>query len=66
VATSDTAAYWRTAAAGATLASSTLPSGLTVQQAALAGNRLVLLARGAQDLQFKLMRLPVGLPTAPL
>jgi hypothetical protein len=65
VATSDGTAYWRTAA-GAALASSTLPSGLTVQQAALAGNRLVLLARGAQDLQFKLMRLPVELPTAPL
>lgn len=66
VATSDATAYWRTAATGSALASSTLPTGLTVQQATLAGNRLVLLARGAQDLQFKLMRLPVGLPTAPL
>lgn len=62
VATSDGTAYWRTAATGAALASSALPSGLTVQQAALAGNRLVLLARGAQDLQFKLMRLPLSLP----
>jgi hypothetical protein len=66
VATSDATAYWRTTSTGAALASSALPSGLSVQQTALAGNRLVLLARGAQDLQFKLMRLPVGLPTAPL
>ncbi len=65
VATSDTTAHWRSASTGAAFGTSNLPSGLTVQQATLAGKRLVVLARGAQDKQFKLLRLPVGLPSSP-
>ena len=65
VATSDARVYWRTTATSAALGSSTLPSGLSVQQATLAGRRMVVLARGAQDQQFKLLRLPIGLPASP-
>ncbi len=65
VATSDARVHWRAAATGAPLGTGTLPSGLSVQQATLAGQRLVVLARGTQDQQFKLLRMPVGLPATP-
>lgn len=64
ITTSDSNAYWRSTSSGAALASLALPSGLAVQQATLAGQRLVVLARGTQDQQFKLLRATVGLPTA--
>ncbi len=55
----DSTAYWRSTATGAALASAALPAGLALQQIALASSRLVVLARGAQDQQFKLLRVPV-------
>lgn len=63
VATSDSRAYWLAASTGLSLGSKALPTGLSVQQATLAGTRLVLLAKGAQDQQFKLMRLPLSITT---
>lgn len=66
VATSDAKAYWRATGGASGLGSATLPSGLAVQQAALAGKQLVVLARGTQDGEFKLLRLPLGVPDSPL
>lgn len=65
VVSTDTQVQWRAAHDHRVLATKDLPSGLVVQQAAMAGKRLVLLGRGAQDGEFKLMRLPLGLPDAP-
>lgn len=62
VAVSDTTAYWH-GLSGTALTSKALPLGLSVQQATLAGQHLVLLARGQQDQQFKLMRLSLNTPT---
>ena len=63
--TSDSKAYWRSTAASASLGSSNLPAGLAVQQATLTANKLIVLARGSQDQQFKLLRLPISLPSLP-
>jgi hypothetical protein len=65
VTTSDAKAYWRTTVDSGALGTATLPSGLQVQQATLADKRLVVLSRGSQDGEFKLLRLPLGLPTSP-
>jgi hypothetical protein len=66
VATTDTAAYGYRIAAENPFSEMALPQGLAVQQAQLAGNSLVVLARGGQDQKFKLMRLPMQTPgTAP-
>lgn len=61
VAVSDTTVFWRSAD-GAALAQSSLATGLSVQQATLARDRLVLLARGGQDQVFRLMRLSLPMP----
>lgn len=66
IASSDKKAYWNTVKSGAPLGSSTLPVGLKVQQIALAKDKLVVIAQGTQDSQYKLYRIPVGLPKAPL
>jgi hypothetical protein len=65
VVSTDAQVQWRAAHDHRVLASKDLPSGLVVQQTALAGKKLVLLSRGGQDGEFKLMRLPLGLPDAP-
>jgi hypothetical protein len=66
VATTDAAAYWHSTVTPKRLSEMALPPGLAVQQAQLAGNTLVVLARGGQDQIFKLMRLPLQAPsTAP-
>jgi hypothetical protein len=59
VATTDAAVYWHSTATASRLAEKALPPGLAVQQAQLAGNTVVVLARGGQDQIFKLMRLPL-------
>lgn len=65
VAVSDTTAYWNSSiqATGASgvLAKVSLPIGLAVQQAVVADQHLVVMARGAQDQQFKILRLPLAL-----
>ena len=66
IAASDAQVSWRTVANNAALGASNLPDGLSVQHAALAGKRLVVLARGNQDKQFKLIRMLVDLPATPL
>lgn len=66
IAASDKKAYWNATRNGAALGTSTLPVGLKVQQIALARNKLVVIAQGSQDAQYKLYRIPVGLPSAPL
>jgi len=66
ITSSDKKAYWNTVRSGAALGSSTLPTGLKVQQIALAKDKLVVIAQGTQDSQYKLYRIPVGLPKAPL
>lgn len=66
ITSSDKKAYWNTVKSGAALGSSTLPVGLKVQQIALAKDKLVVIAQGTQDSQYKLYRIPVGLPKAPL
>ena len=59
VATSDTQAYWHGFGKNTALARRALPAGLRVQQAALAGKRLVLLAYSSVSQQFNLVRLPI-------
>ena len=66
VVASDDQVSWRSVASHAPISISYLAAGLSVQQAALAGKRLVVLARGTQDKQFKLIRMPIDLPNAPL
>lgn len=65
LAASDSKVYWRATSNGAALGTVSLPSGLAVQRATLAGKYLVVLARNNEDKQFKLLRLPVGLPVLP-
>ncbi|MEY4416478.1 MAG: hypothetical protein RIQ53_3771 [Pseudomonadota bacterium] len=60
-AVTDQRIAWRAAATDSALASRSLDAGMSVQQATLAGTRLVLLARGAQDQQLRLMRLSTPL-----
>lgn len=65
-AVSDSNVYWlasapASAAPAAALATISLPPGLTVQQAAAANQQLILMARGAQDQQFKILRLPLAM-----
>jgi len=65
VATSNTSVYWLSGSGSTPLAQTSLPAGMTVQQTALAGTRLTVLARGGQDQQFRLMRTALPLPATP-
>jgi hypothetical protein len=60
---SDKTVYWRSVATGAAISQQALATGLTVQQVTVAGQQAVVLARGGQDLQFKLIRLPIQMTT---
>ncbi len=66
IASSDKQAYWRAVKGGTSIGTSTLPIGMKVQQIALAKDKLVVIAQGTQDSKYKLYRIPVGLPKAPL
>ena len=64
VVSSDRTVYWNSSS-GVALAQAALPAGLDVQQTVLADRHLVVMARGTQDQEFKLLRLTLDLPVAP-
>ncbi|MEY4590412.1 MAG: hypothetical protein RL497_2488 [Pseudomonadota bacterium] len=59
-AVSDSQAYWASSGSNSLITSIALPPGLTVQQAAAAHQQLFVMARGAQDQQFKILRVPLA------
>ena len=61
ITTTDSEAIWLSIL-GTELARTSLDSSLTVQQASLAHNELILLGRNAQTLAFTLQRLPLSIP----
>jgi hypothetical protein len=65
VAVDDSTAHWKSTE-GKTLADIALPAGLHVQQAVLAEGQLIVLARGLQDQDFNLLRVPLNIPALTL
>jgi len=65
IATTDSASYWQ-GVNGTALARVGLAGGLDVQQTVLADNRIVVIARGSQDQQFKLLRIALNMPSVDL
>lgn len=65
IAASDSNAWW-VSTTGVTLGEVNFPVGLNVQDAVLADTRLIILARGTQDQEFKLLRYSLGMPSTTL
>jgi hypothetical protein len=60
---SDSSVYWVGSDASRHCVKSSLPPGVNVQQAALTPRHMVLMVRGMQDQQFKILRLPLAAPS---